>query len=290
MHDYWEEVGITRGREFINMDEYMHLEDSDGRILTFYTDVDRLEKHLVEFSPQDSGPIMEFISGIRMCLDFDQAPKNSPAITKAVKKMRMISGFIRNGKKMQQWMKTTCGEFAGRFKDPLLKKAFEEMWMPEFSIFFMLFTFAYMHRKNAGYPLGGSMPLSIALEERYKALGGTVHYKQRVEKILIDGNDTIGIRLENGSEHHCSRVISAADGYSTIFKMLDGKFTDENIHKTYDNWPLFPSLIFVGVGVNRTFKEIPLSVSGFSFALKEPAEIADSVVGRLWVHLYNHDT
>ena len=75
-------------------------------------------------------------------------------------------------------MKITGEEFASRFRDPLLKKAFEEMWMPEFSMFFMLFTFAYLHKKNAGYPLGGSMPMSKALEERYKSLGGTIHYKQ----------------------------------------------------------------------------------------------------------------
>jgi hypothetical protein len=88
----------------------------------------------------------------------------------------------------------------------------------------------------------------------------------------------------------CSRVISAADGYTTIFKMLDGKYTDEKIRKAYDSWPLFPSLILVGLGVNRTFEDVPLSVSGFSFALKEPAEICGSVIDRLWVHLYNHDS
>ena len=53
MHEYWEEVGIAQGRKFINMDEYMHFESPDGRILTFYTDVDRLEKQFLEFSPQD---------------------------------------------------------------------------------------------------------------------------------------------------------------------------------------------------------------------------------------------
>jgi len=289
MNDFWKEAGIAQGREFINMDEYMHLEGSDGRVLTFYTDVDRLEKHLLEFSPQDAEPIIEFIKGIRMCLAFDQPSKQTPLAKRMLKKAKMVFGFIINGKKMQRWMKITCEEFANRFKDPLIRKAFKEMWMPEFSIFFMLFTFAYLHNKNAGYPIGGSMPMSKALERRYRDLGGIINYSKRVEKILTEGNKATGIRLQDGTEQYASRVISAADGYSTIFKMLDGKYSDGKIRQAYEKWPLFPSLIFVGIGVKRTFDDVPLSVSGFSYTLKEPVEIGDAVRDSLWVHLYNHD-
>ena len=52
---------------------------------------------------------------------------------------------------------------------------------------------------------------------------------------------------------------------------------------------LFPLLIFIGVGVNRTFDEVPLSVSGFSYQLKEPVMIGESERDRLWIHIYNHD-
>jgi len=75
MHGMYEEVGLIKDTEIVNMDEFMHLESPDGRILTFYTDVNRLEKHLLEFSPQDSEPIKEFIDGIRMCFSFD-SPQN----------------------------------------------------------------------------------------------------------------------------------------------------------------------------------------------------------------------
>jgi phytoene dehydrogenase-like protein len=220
---------------------------------------------------------------------FDQPSKQTPAAKRLMKQLSLLISYIKNGKKMQKWMKMTGRDFSDRLKNPSLRKAFEEIWIPDFSMLFMLFTFAYLHKKNAGYPLGGSMPMSIALEERFKGLGGTIHYKKRVEKILINGDKAIGIRLEDGSEHLCSRVISAADGYTTIFKMLDGKYTGEKIREAYDKWPLFPSIILVGLGVNRTFEDVPLSVSGFSYALKEPVKVGNSVIDRLWVHLYNHD-
>jgi phytoene dehydrogenase-like protein len=289
MHDYWEEVGIVQGREFINMDEYAHFEGADGRTLTFYTDIDKLEKHLLEYSPRDAGVIKELISGIKMCLAFDQPSRHMPPLNRLMKQAKVVFSFIRSGRSMQKWMKISCSEFARRFSDPLLRKSIEEMWIPEFSMLFMLFTFAYLHKKNAGYPIGGSMPMSEALEKRYLALEGTIHYNKRVEKILTEGNRVTGIRLDDGTVYRASRVISAADGYTTIFKMLDGKFTDENIRNQYDKWPLFPPLIYAGIGVSRTFDDLPKSVSGFSFPLKKPVEIADSIQDTISVHIYNHD-
>jgi len=289
IHDYWKEVGIAQNRKFINMEEYMHVEDTSGRSLIFYTNVDRLEKHLLEFSPQDAGPIREFIGGIRMCLPFDQPSTDTPFLKRYVKKIKLGFHFIKNGKKMQEWMAITCEAFASRFSDPLLRKALMEMWIPEFSIFFMLFTFAYLHNKNAGYPLGGSLPMSQALENRYRELGGEIIYNKRVENIITENNSSAGILLTDGTEYRSNIVISAADGYNTIFRMLDGKYVDENIKSSYDKWPLFPSLVFIGLGVNRKFDDVPRSVSGFSFGLKNPVELAGKVRDRLSVHTYNHD-
>ena len=286
---FWEEVGIAQGREFINMDEYMRFEGSDGRTLIFYADVNRLEKHLLEFSPQDSEPIKEFIFGIRMCLPFDQPSKKVPVLQRLGKKLRLGITFVAYGRNIQKWMKITARDFADRFTDPLLREALKEMWIPEFSMFFMLFTFAYLHNRNAGYPIGGSMPMSKALADRYLKLGGEINYKKRVEKIIVEENIAVGIRLIDGSEHRAGRVISGADGHSTIFKMLEGKYADEKIREPYEKWPIFQPLIFIGVGVNRSFNEEPLSVSGFSYPLRQPVEIGDAVRNRLYIHIYNHD-
>jgi len=288
-YNFWEEVGLVQNRQFINMDEYMQVEDASGQKITFYTDVDRLEKHLLEFSPQDAEPIKEFIDGIRMCLPFDQPSANASYMKRLGKKISIGYTFMKNGKKMKEWMQLTCDEFSARFKDPLLREALMEMWIPGFSMFFMLFTFAYLNNKNAGYPIGGSMPMSRALEKRYLNLGGEINYGKRVERIITENNEATGIRLSDGMEFKSDIVISAADGYSTIFNMLGGKYTDEGIRNAYDKWLLFPPLIFIGLGVNRKFDDVPQSVSGFSFALKEPVEIADKQRRRLSVHLYKHD-
>lgn len=285
MHRFWQEVGIAQASEFVNLDEYMRYEGEDGRTLILYTDVDRLEEHLLALSPQDAEPIGELTGGIRMCLDLDP-PSPADALLK-----RLQKGFkyVLKGRQMQTWMQLTAEEFVTRFQDPLLRKALREMWFPQFSMLFMLFTFAWLHNQNAGYPIGGSLPLSLAMANRYKALGGTIEYSSRVEKILVEDDRAVGVRLADGSEHRAGRVISAADGHTTLFEMLDGEYGDDQTRQPYQEWAPFPPLLYVGIGVNRTFEEQPQTVSGISFPLRQPTEIGSAVRERMELRIFNHD-
>lgn len=131
--------------------------------------------------------------------------------------------------------------------------------------------------------------MSQAMAKRYLDLGGTINYKSRVEKILVEGDRAVGVRMVDGSEHRAARVISAADGYATIFSMLDGKYVDARTREPYEKWQTFPSLLFVGLGVNRSFANVPKTVFGLSYPLPQPVEIADAMRKRLWVHIYNQD-
>jgi phytoene dehydrogenase-like protein len=286
---FWQEVGIAQGRQFIYPDQFTSFEGKDGRTFTLYSNVDALEKHMLELSPQDADVTREFTNGIRMCLQFQQPTESDPPLKRLVKGLQMGWLMLTKGKQLQKWMKVDASEFSARFKDPLIRSALYQMWFPEFSMFFMLFTLAYMHNRDAGYPIGGSMPMSKAMEKRYLELGGQIHYRSRVEKILVEGDQAVGIRLADGNEHHAGRVVSAADGHTTIFKMLEGKYADEKVRAPYEQWPIFPPLLFVGLGVKRTFPDIPVSVSGISYELEQPVEIGDAERTFLPVHIFNQD-
>lgn len=289
MYYMWRETGILPGRQIVDLEEYARFECADGRVFIFYSDVDRLEKQMLEFSPEDAVLIREFISGIRLCLAFDQPSPGDPLLVRIKKGIKMGLFLARRGRQMQRWMKTSIGEFAARFKEPALSQVLTETWGHDFSIFFLLFTCAWMHRREAGYPIGGSMPMSEAMAKRYLELGGTIHYRQRVEKILVEEDSAVGVRLVDGSEHRADRVISAADGHSTIFEMLDGRYTDPTVREPYEKWRPFPPLLFISLGVNRLFQDIPCSYSGISFPLPAPVKIGDAVYDRLPLHIFNQD-
>jgi phytoene dehydrogenase-like protein len=290
MHDMWEETGVIQNRSFVNMDEFFRVEDPSGRTVVFYTDVDRLEKHLLEFSPQDEKQIKMFTEWIRKIIPFDSPSKHDSLAVRIKKQVRNATIFVGNGKLMQELMKLTSEEFAKQFKDPVLREAFMQMWIPEFSMLFMVFTFAYLHNKNAGYPIGGSKPMALALESKYKELGGIIHYKKRVSKIITEGNRATGIVLSDGTEQKAGRIISAADGRATIFDMLEGKYGDAKSREPYEKWKMFPSLIYISLGINRRFDDVPKTISGMTFRLKEPVMVGETMRDWLSVHVFNQDS
>ena len=71
--------------------------------------------------------------------------------------------------------------------------------------------------------------------------------------------------------------------------MLEGKYINKKIQGYYDKLPIFTPLIYMSLGVARSFDELPSSVAGIYFPLDEPVTIAGQEWKRLPVHIYNFD-
>jgi phytoene dehydrogenase-like protein len=289
MYRYWEEVGVAQDREFTYLDQFVRFEGADGRTFVLYTDVDRLEEHMLALSPQDADATREFTDGVRMFVDFDQPYDWDPPLKRLQKLAKLGWLMATKGRAMQRWMKMSATDLAARFEDPLIRDSFEKMWVPGFSAFLILAGLASMHNGESGYPIGGSLPMSQAMAQRYLDLGGEIHYNSRVGRILTEDGRAVGVRLADGSEHRAGRVISAADGHATLFEMLDAQYVDAEARKPYEEWSIIPPLLYVGVGVNRTFDEEPRTITGFSFPLRRPTEIGEAVRERMFVHMFNQD-
>ena len=96
-------------------------------------------------------------------------------------------------------------------------------------------------------------------------------------------------RMTDGSVHHSDIVISAADGRTTIFGMLEGKYINRKIRGYYDGLPVTPSVVYVGLGVARSFKTLPQIVTGIDDPLAEPVTIGGQERKRMTIQLYNLD-
>ncbi len=169
------------------------------------------------------------------------------------------------------------------------------MWFPEMTAMGLLFTLAMLHNKGAGYTMGGSLPMALAVEKRYCSLGGEIHYDARVSKILTEalpdgkGSRATGIRLEDGREERADIVISAADGHATLYQMLDDRFTTEQFRAMFRTAPIFPPVVYIGLGVDRTFPDLPTCTGGIEIDLSEPVEVAGQPIRRLSAMIYNFD-
>jgi phytoene dehydrogenase-like protein len=121
----------------------------------------------------------------------------------------------------------------------------------------MVLSLAWMNLGNAGYCIGGSQAIIRLIEEQIAALGGTIRFKARVERILVENDTAVGVQLAGGEIVKADWVISASDGHSTIFEMLDGKYADAAIRKTYDERELFASYLQVSLGIALDLSDQP---------------------------------
>ncbi|MFH1646382.1 MAG: NAD(P)/FAD-dependent oxidoreductase [Chloroflexota bacterium] len=290
-YNIWKELGVLPGPKVIDHDQFVRLEGEDGREFIVYADIDRLEQHMRELAPEDSDTIAAFIKGVRACLRVAMPWDKAPELYGPLDGIKMVT-MLPLLRFMRKWGKTSTLEFARRFKNPFLREAFSEAFAGDIDrmpMLFMMMTVAWLHQKSAGYTVGGALGLAEAIERRYLGLGGQIRGKSRVEKILVENDRAVGVRLADGTEHRGDTVISAADGHTTIFDMLEGKYLDAKIRGYYDQPLLFPPLVYVGLGVALPFNDVTPSVAGMNYPLEKPVTIAGKEHRRLGVQIYNFD-
>jgi phytoene dehydrogenase-like protein len=282
----WEELGVIQGQTIIDHEQFMRVEVEGGKAFTLYTNLDRLEQHMKELAPEDRDTIEELIKGVRKCTKMNLPVEKAAELYGPIDGLKMLPhlGFFK------KWSKLTGRDFTNRIKNPFLREALSVAFLGDFfPLIFMLLTFAWLHNKEAGYLIGGALEIAGAMERRYIGLGGAIHSKSRVNEILVENDKAVGVRLEDGTEHRGDIVISAADGRTTIFDMLGGKYLNDEIKGYYDQPKLFDPLIYIGLGVARSFDDEPSSVIGINYPLDKPVTIAGEEQRRLHVCMYNFD-
>jgi phytoene dehydrogenase-like protein len=124
----------------------------------------------------------------------------------------------------------------------------------DFSALAFILMLGWFNQKNAGYIIGGSLPLAKRMEDKYTSLGGKVNTGKRVTSILVENDVATGVELSDGTVVKGNFVISAADGHSTIFDMLKGKYVSKVIKNAYESWNLFAPLVQVSFGIDAGMK------------------------------------
>jgi phytoene dehydrogenase-like protein len=253
----WRELGALDGKKIRHFDLFNRVVDEKGTEVNFYNDPKRLQNHLLLISPEDKKLITQFCKDLERFLRVDIFQPLKPnrlmsmreKVGELKKALPFMGLFMRTGA-------TQMRAFSARFKSDVLKRSLNYIFFqdPEsFPILPFLYNMACAHKNNAGFPEGGSLGLSRSVEQRYLSLGGAIHYGRAIKKILVENHQAIGIELKMGPPEHADYIISACDGYTTIYELLEGKYVNQTIDKLYKdvlNRPgiLFPSVISIFVG------------------------------------------
>ncbi len=286
-HQYWDELGALKGRQIVDHEEFVRVVGTDGKTFILYTDPDRLEQHMLALAPQDAAVIREFCGALRTFVHSEipaGSPENLGDYFRMLKNLRGTMAFLGL---MRKYGTTSIQVFTSRLSDPFLRDALASVFdLPDFPMAGVLMSLGSMGAHDAGYPIGGSLNFARAIEKRFCDLGGEIHYRTRVAKILVEDGRAVGVRLTDGKEYRADLVISAADGHATIFDMLDGKYLSDEQREAYDHMPTFAPIIQVSLGIDRDLRNEPHMVS---YVLARPMQIAGEARTALGFKHYGYD-
>jgi phytoene dehydrogenase-like protein len=286
----YQELTAIQNIHIVEMTTYFrYIDEVSQRTVEITNDLDRFADNLKSFSPDDAKAIDELISGAQVmrktgmsAMGMNSPPPELLGAFGRLKQMWEMRHFLKYflGKNSQ-----AITDYAKAFKDLWLRKLIENLFLPEVPVWFILALLAMVADGQLGLIADGCQSFVLGIERRYKELGGKVSYNATVEGILVKDNNAIGVRLQDGSVHFADYVISAGDGYNTIFKLLGGKYVDKKIKDRYENWKLFRPTVTISYGVARDFPKEP---SSNAIVLKHPLKIGSDEVGGIFIRIFNY--
>jgi phytoene dehydrogenase-like protein len=275
LHQMWQELGVTRNREFYYRDEFVRIESGD-KCLSYCADPRRLEEQLMAASPADAKLIREFMrlfTGKDMMNAMSLKPAELVGFVDIIKSLIALAPHAGN---LLRYRKQTLQEFALRFSNPFLRSAIQLVVdSPGWPMLrFPMIALAGFHKtmvREAGVPLGGSHAVVLGIAEYYQKLGGEIQYKSRIKGIVIENHRAVGVRLDDGTEHRADIVVWAGDGHTAIFDILGERYIDDTIRKMYQQWiPVMP-VVQVMLGVDKDLSKEP---ERLIFEIEKPITVA----------------
>ncbi len=283
----YQETGALKATQFKTRKGFNSLvSDKTGQSLAVTDDLDQLARDMKELAPEDEAVIDEFINGCKSMQDFDLGlpkPRELMGVLDNIKLLWDMRGHLKD---FGRYSVPVC-EFAKKIKDPFLRDCINYMFLPEMPLVVLFMFLGQLSAGKLGYIEGGSRKFAEAIAASFESQGGEITYRAEVEEILVENDRAVGVRLVDGSEYKADVVVSAADGHSTIFQMLKGRYIDREIQARYDKWPLFAPIVTVSFGVAGKF---PDQLHTQTLLFEEPVNISGKEITGLMVRIFDYDS
>lgn len=253
LHDEWREVCDIDSLKFLYHEEFVRVESQDGKALHVFSDVDWLEAELLTIAPEDAEEIGNFTRAIRHLIDLPIPDPSAGWPERGLAMLRMLPEMPL----LWRLSHVSAEDYGKRFTNPLVRRFFGEGGSARMSVLALIFSLAWMSARNAGYPIGGSRAVVDLVADRFASLGGTLRCGALVDRILVEDDAAVGVRLAGGETIAADWVISAADGHATVYDLLGGAYTDESVDQVFETFETFPSYLQVSLGVARDLSAEP---------------------------------
>lgn len=204
----------------------------------------------------DCNYMLSLINTAKQLYDFTYPIKE---ITRPKPRIHKLLPWVLNNRKalaiLRKYRKKTVADLF----TPLITSEFRHIFrsfsgIPDSMAAFVFFIYlAGYGDQSFVYTSGGSLTIAEGMEEKYKKLGGKIHFKSPIEKIILKQNNAVGVCLSNGSQHFADYIISAADGFQTINHFVPKELVATKYHDYIEQSVKFDSIIQVSFCINKDF-------------------------------------
>ena len=281
----WQDLGVIGSCPLYDTEDFGSVLSPDGRLVTVYTDVDRLEAEFLAAFPSDTAAVREFCSAVRACRRIDIPFRTGDGTVRASATLRSTPASLRALPALLKYGRVTLREFTRKLTDPFCFMVFNNLVHfggPDVPLLTVLLPLAYADLRAAGIPLHGWLSFAQAIERRFTELGGEVRYGSRVVGLIRADGHVTGVRLASNKVVAAERVLSAADGRFT-HGMLLGE-PEREVDALYDSRRLSDQPVQVNLGVARDWPS-----GAVTYQLPGRPSVAGRRQSRLTVHSKHYD-
>lgn len=289
IHELYRELGTAAPDTVTDMVEYGRwVDEPSGKSALLTADLGSSAAELSRLSPADAATIDAFMAAARAFQAagaFDIGMGNPPELAGRLDTLKMFWGMRKVLPYFAGKHGRTAAEFARSLHDPVLADVFTNLFLPETPLWFLYMLFGLLADGQMGLLTRGCEGFVRPIEARYREMGGEISYNATVAKIIVEAGRAVGVRLADGTEQRADAVISAADGRSTLFELLDGRFLDKATQARYRDWSLIKPWTTLSFGVAREFAGEPHFTT---YRLAEPIAVGGAQVSLLTLRILNY--
>ena len=234
LHDLWKEIGMLGDNVGIYEKDAFYSYTKDGKTVTFWRDLERTRKELLELAPEDAENIEALIENVR------KTESMTVPVDKPFDKMG-VGDYIKMGASMKDipsvqkaYKGMDIKDLSDSFKNQLIKTALLLMIPPKSPAFSFIASYATITAGNGDIPLDGSLQAACRIASRYESLGGKLVKNTSVKKIILKDKIAQGVELENNETIMADYCIAATDAGHTFTQLLPSSYMPKSLKTEFE--------------------------------------------------------
>ncbi|MDR1972031.1 MAG: NAD(P)/FAD-dependent oxidoreductase [Treponema sp.] len=250
LYKLWRSIGaLDEDTPVYNRDPFCVV-DYQGRQALLYRDAEKLRRHLVDLAPEDRREIDRLAADIRIFGALD-IPIGDLAGLRVKEKAKVplvtLLKMARVLPRLPFWAYRTIGDYAERFKNPLLRQMMGNIMRGESGALGMVFTLGTLAAGDGGFPRGGALAMARRMADKFEALGGVIQFDSPVDKVTVREGKAAGLRVR-GAEIAADAVMVTQDTLAALDTLFDEPIREPWAEKMRrDTKPMICTFISLGL-------------------------------------------